>query len=93
MDIPTVGHRDNVAVQHVEPLSIAYVASTRTGQGMSLMFIQPPVKIEVVILLAPQHSGQRLTMHAAFVFTQRRWSDALIKFVGIGQPRRECLVK
>ena len=54
---PLVGHRDDVAIQHVEPLGIPDIATTGAQQRVSVMLLQPLVQIEVVILLAPQHAG------------------------------------
>ncbi len=54
---PLVGHRDDVAIQHVEPLGIPDIATTAARQRVSVMLLQPLVQIEVVILLAPQHAG------------------------------------
>ena len=69
--LPLVGHGDDVAVQHVEPLGIARTPLTRSHQRMSVMLLQPLVEIEIVVLLGPQHSGQRLAVYATFVFAQR----------------------
>ena len=41
-------------------------------QRMALVLAEPPLEIEVVVLLAPQHAGQRLAVHAALVVAQRR---------------------
>ncbi len=68
--LPLVGHRNDVAVQHVEPLGIANVLLIRSGQRMSFMFLEPAVEVEIVVLLAPQHPRQSLAVHAAFVLAQ-----------------------
>ena len=91
--LPLVGHRDNVAVQHVEPLGIPDIAMSRARQGMSLMLVQPFVEIEIVVLLAPQHSGQRLAVHATFVLAQRTRGDPIVEFVRISETGGEYLVK
>ena len=83
---PLIRHGDDFAVQHVEPLGISHVVMSLLGQWMGLVFIQPLVKIEVIVLLAPKHPGQRLPVNTAFVVTQRPRRDPFIEFVGFGQP-------
>ena len=34
------------------------------------MLVQPAIEVEIVILLGPQHSGQRLAMHPTLIFAQ-----------------------
>ena len=57
------------------------------------MLLQPTVEIEVVVLLAPQHSGQRLAVHATFVLAQRARGDPVIKLVRVSEARGKDLVK
>src|SRR6266480_5272303 len=90
---PLVGHRDDVTVQHMKPLGIANALLTRSRQGMSCVLFQPAVQIEVVVLLAPQHTGQGLAMYAAFILAQRLRSNSVVEFVGIGKASSEYLVK
>ena len=40
-------------------------------QRVAFVLAQPPLQIEVVELLAPQHSGQSLPVHPPLVFVQR----------------------
>src|SRR6266481_3437936 len=91
--LPLVGHRNDVAVQHVEPLGIANVLLIRSGQRMSFVFLEPTVEVEIVVLLAPQHPGQSLAVHAAFILTQRMRGDSVVEFVGIGQASSKYLVE
>ncbi len=86
---PLVGHGDDIAVQHVEPFGVAGCASAIAHQRMSVMLLQPPVDVEIVILLGPEHSCQGLPMHAALVFAQTFGSDAVVELVGIGKPGSE----
>ena len=62
-------------------------------QRMALVLAQPVLQIEVVVLLAPQHSRQRLAMHPALIFGQRVGRDPLVEFVGIGDPALEYLLE
>ena len=36
-------------------------------ERMGLVLLQPPVEVEVVVLLGPEHPGERLAVHAALV--------------------------
>src|SRR5206468_10613126 len=62
-------------------------------QRVSLMLLQPLVQIEVVILLAPEHPGQRLAVYAAFILGERTRGDPIIELVRIREAGDECLVK
>ena len=90
---PLVGHGEHVAVEHVEPLGISGFAVRVPEQGVSFVLVQPFVQIEVVVLLAPEHSGERLAMHAALVLTQCFWGDPLVEFVRVRQAGLEYLLK
>ena len=72
--LPLVRHRDDVVVDHVEPLDVAAVADALVGQRAGAMAGEPAVEIEEVVLLAPQHAGERLAQHQALV--RRRGSPA-----------------
>ena len=56
-------------------------AVANVEQRMAFVLGQPLLQVEVVELLAPQHSSQSLTVHPALVFVQRTGGDALVKFV------------
>src|SRR5262249_8373382 len=60
---------------------------------MSLMFSKPPVKIEVIVLLAPEHPCRCLTVNTAFVLAQRTRCNPVIKFVRVRQSGIKDLVK
>ena len=53
---------------------------------MGLVLLQPLLQVEVVELLAPQHAGQRLPVHAALILVERRRRDPLVEFVRLAQP-------
>ena len=90
--IPLVGHREDVAVIHVEPLGVPHVV-TRPEQRVRIVLLEPRVEIEIVVLLRPQHSGERLTMDAALVFAERCRRDAIVELVGFLLPLREDRVE
>ena len=60
---------------------------------MTFVFRQPLLKVEVVELLAPQHSRQRLAVHPALIFTQRMRRDPFVEFIRLADPAVECLLE
>ena len=90
--LPLVGHRDDVLVQHVEPLRVPGVAISGM-QRVGVVLIQPVVAVEEEELLAPEHAGQRLAHHVGRVGTHRWRRDRLVKLVGFTQPVGKDLIK
>ena len=89
--LPFVRHGDHVAVEHVEPFGIAHVMADRLEQRMALVLSQPLLQVEIVELLAPEQSSQRLPVHPAFVFVQRVGRNPVVEFVGVGDAAFERL--
>ena len=87
--LPLVRHGDHVGVEHVEPFRVAHVVAGGFEQRMTLVLAQPLLQVEVVVLLAPQHSRQRLAVHPALIFVQRLRRNPLVEFVGVGDPAFE----
>src|SRR5579863_2256354 len=77
----------------MKPFGISRGAMSGACQWMSLMFFQPFVQVEVVVLFAPKHPGQRLTMHCSFVFAQRRWSNSIVKLVRLCKAGSKGLIE
>ena len=69
--LPLVGHRDDVLVDHVEPLSVPEVAAA-VVEGVGVVFLQPRVAVEVVELLGPEHAGEGLAHHVRGI-RRDRW--------------------
>ncbi len=67
--LPLVGHRDDVLVQHVEPLRVPGI-SISGMEGVGVVLVQPVVTVEEEELLAPEHAGDGLAHHVGRVFTQ-----------------------
>ena len=65
--LPRVGHRDHVVVDHVEPARGCGRRRPRVAQRVDVVLLEPAVEIEEVVLLAPQHPGQRLAHHHRLV--------------------------
>src|ERR1700746_1779805 len=91
--LPLVGDRDDVVVQHVEPLGIPDLAVSSAGQRVGLMLLQPLVQIEVVVLLAPEHASQGLAVYTPLIRAQRTRSDSLVELICIGEASSKYLVK
>jgi hypothetical protein len=63
-----LGHGNNIVVEHVEPFSISRVAFARTQKRMRVVFSKPAIKVEIVILLSPQHTRKCLPVNSTFIF-------------------------
>ena len=90
---PLVRHGDHVGVEHVEPSVLR--TSWRGGleQRMALVLAQPLLQVEVVVLLGPEHSRQRLAVHPALIVVQRVGRDPFVEFVGVGDAAFEYLLE
>ena len=90
--LPLVGHRDDVLVQHVEPLRVPGVAITGM-ERVGVVLVEPVVPVEEEELLAPEHAGEGLTHHVGRVFAHRWRRDRLVELVGFTKPVGEDLVE
>jgi hypothetical protein len=82
--LPLVGHRDDVAGHHVEPRHVAHRAGRTPGvPGVHAVLAQPTVHVVLVVLLAPEHAGQRLPHHHRLVSVQRRRNDRRVELIGL----------
>src|SRR5213592_4397339 len=50
------------------------------------VLLKPSIYVEVVVLLAPQHSRQRLAVHPPFIFVQRGRRNPIVELVSIVVP-------
>ncbi len=91
--LPLVGHGDDVAVQHVEPLGVPDRARLAARERMCVVLLQPPVQVEVVELLRPEHAGERLAVYAALVLAERARRDPVVELVGIEDPLAEGVLE
>src|SRR5262249_48690451 len=64
--LPLVRHRDDVAVDHVDPFAVAYSARSWFHRIGSVI-LQPLVKIEIEVLLSPKHPRKGLPEDACIV--------------------------
>ena len=90
--LPFVGHRDDVPVQHVEPLRIAGTPIS-VMQRIGLVLVQPVVAVEKKELFAPEHAGESLTHHGSGVATHGRRRDRLVELIGFTKPVGKALVE
>ena len=57
--LPLVGHRDDVVVDHVEPLLVPGGAAPGL-ERVGVVLLQPLIRVEGVVLLGPEHAGDGL---------------------------------
>ena len=88
--LPLVRHRDDVAVDHVEPVAVAQpeVRCRRAAGGASCS-LEPGVDVEEVVLLGPEHAGEGLAHHERGVGRERRRGERGVEGVGLGAAGRE----
>ena len=91
--LPLVGHGDDVAVQHVEPLGVPHAAPGAAQERVRLVLLQPAVEVEVVELLRPQHPRERLAVDAPLVLAERAGRDPLVELVRVEEPLPERLLE
>jgi hypothetical protein len=63
--LPRVGHRDDVLGDQVPPLVVAQPAVA--GEWIGAVLGQPPFHVQRVVLLGPEHAGERLPADGAFL--------------------------
>src|SRR5260370_32450193 len=80
--LPLVWHRNDMLVHHVEPFAVPRGACGRLHRILA-MFRKPFVQVEEEILLAPQHSGQRLPHDESFIIADAAWGYGFVKFIGL----------
>ena len=90
--LPLVGHRDDVVVDHVEPLPVPELAAS-VMEGVGAVFLQPRIGVEVVILLGPEHAGDGLAHHVGCIRGDRGRGHGAVELVRLPQPRGQGLVK
>src|SRR6476659_4332835 len=90
--LPFVGHRDDVVMDHMEPLLVSALTA-RGRQRIGPTFLQPLFHVESVILLGPKHASQRLAHYPGALFADRRWGDRTEELVGFVAARGQHPVK
>ena len=90
--LPLVRHRDDVVVDHVEPLAVPERAAP-VVEGVGAVLLQPRVGVEVIILLRPEHAGDGLAHHAGGIRGGRGRGHGAVELVRLPQPRGQGLVE
>jgi hypothetical protein len=79
--LPGVRHRHDLVVDHVVPVAVPHPGVG--GERVDAVLGQPALDVEVVVLLAPQHPGQRLPDQPSFVGRGVGGGDAVVELVGL----------
>ena len=89
--LPLVRHRDDVFIDHVEPLRVpgAMIAGM---ERIGIVFLQPAVPVEEEELLAPQHAGQGLAHHVGGVRGDGRRGHGTVELVRLLEAGRKGFV-
>ena len=56
---------------------------------MAVVLAQPALEVEVVKLLAPEHSAESLPVYPPLIFGQGRRRNARVEFIRFGDPLLE----
>ena len=90
--LPLVGHRDDVLVQHVEPLRVPGVAMA-VMEWVGVVLVEPVVAVEKKELLAPQHAGDGLAHDVGLISAHGWRGDRRVELVGLTTPGGEDVVE
>ena len=90
--LPLVRHRYHVVVDHVIPVAIAH-RPRLPEQRMRVVLLEPAIGVEGVVLLRPQHAGERLAHDECLVGGGRRRRDRGVEDIGLADPVREDAVE
>ena len=87
------GYSHLSGMEMMSPLNMWNHSALRTvrlavaDQRVRLVLLEPRVHVEEVVLLGPEHAGQRLPVDPSLVLAQRRRRDPVVELVGVGQAR------
>ena len=87
--LPLVGHRQDVLGRHVPPGVIAPALARFRRRRLGRVTLEPLFHEVAIVLLVPQHSGERLPLHAAHVGRQLERRDPLVERIGLFDALRE----
>src|ERR1700733_4406807 len=71
------------------PLAIAPVPAALGRRWLRWIAIQPTLDIEVIVLLAPQHAGEGLTLNAPHVFVGDTFLQGGVEGIRLGNATSE----
>src|SRR5882672_9599209 len=90
--LPLVRHRNDASAHHVEPFVVSGSAGVRP-EWIYAVLLQPFVYVITKILLAPQHSRQRLSHDQSLIFADPVRRDALIELICLALTCLHDLIK
>src|ERR1700731_3126378 len=80
---PLVGHRDDVRIVQMGPVAVAAVPAPRGWGRLCGIACQPLGNVEVEELLAPDHSGKRLSLDGARICAVDSLLDVCVELVSL----------
>src|SRR5215471_3448309 len=90
---PLVGHRDDIGGNKVPPIAVAPALPVLRRRRLSRIAIEPTLYIEVVKLLAPQHSGEGLTLYPPHVLVDNASLERGVKGIRLGNAPGENIIE
>src|SRR5277367_230858 len=81
---PFIWHRYDIGSYEVTPLAVAPMLTALGRRGLRRIAIQPLLDIEAIVLLAPQHAGEGLTLNAPHLFVKNTFLQGGIERIGFG---------
>src|SRR5689334_13060419 len=91
--LPLVGHRDHVGIVEMRPVAVAAVLAAGRGLWMFRIAAEPLRHVVVKELLAPDHSGERLTLDALRVAARDVTLQVAVELVSFATSAREDTVE
>src|ERR1700722_20425330 len=81
---PLIWHRYDIGSCEVTPFAVAPMLTALGRRGLRRIAIQPLLDIEVIVLLAPQHAGESLTLNVPHLFVRDAFLQGSIERIGFG---------
>src|SRR6516165_2630123 len=83
---PLIRHRYDIGDHEVTPITVAPVLPVLGGRRLSKITIKPTLHVEVIKLLAPQHSSEGLTLYTLHVRVGNPPGENIIEAVEAARP-------
>src|SRR6516162_6041265 len=90
---PLVRHRDDIGGNKVSPIAVAPVLPVLRRRRLSRIAIEPTLHTEVIELLAPQHSGDGLTLYPPQVLVGDAFLERGVKSIHLGNAPGENIIE
>ena len=82
--LPWIGHRQDVGRLEVPPGRVAAVLPLRWRRWQARVAVEPARDVVAVVLLAPQHPGERLAHDPLLVVGPAFATEGLVELIGLG---------